>query len=200
MTYQHHSLWTQHSTCLNNGRMSSLSSLFKSLASTLLASLSTRPAAETPGSTPRHAPQGPEHSQTQIHEVDAATALRSARYSPEADGRPDPGEVVWTWIPYEEDASRGKDRPVVVLGRSGAGLHVVQMTSKDHDRDAAQEAESGRHWMDIGSGAWDPKRRPSEVRLDRVLWVPEAQVRREGATLPKSTFDMIVEGVRRFAD
>ncbi|GAB5080487.1 hypothetical protein ARTHROSP310_36360 [Arthrobacter sp. AD-310] len=27
------------------------------------------------------------------------------------DGEPDPGEVVWTWVPYQEDHGRGKDRP-----------------------------------------------------------------------------------------
>ena len=41
-------------------------------------------------------------------------------YAPEHDGHPDPGEVVWTWVPFEEDATRGKDRPVVVLGWAGA--------------------------------------------------------------------------------
>src|SRR4051812_11044880 len=37
-------------------------------------------------------------------------------YSPEADGSPDPGEIVWTWVPYQEDHSQGKDRPVLVIG------------------------------------------------------------------------------------
>ncbi len=32
-------------------------------------------------------------------------------YEPEADGLPDPGEVVWGWVPFEEDPSQGKDRP-----------------------------------------------------------------------------------------
>lgn len=35
-------------------------------------------------------------------------------YSPEMDGDADPGEVVWAWVPYEENDGRGKDRPVVV--------------------------------------------------------------------------------------
>ena len=37
-------------------------------------------------------------------------------YAPEQDGDPDPGEVVWAWIPYEDDPKQGKDRPVIVLG------------------------------------------------------------------------------------
>ncbi|WP_371836547.1 hypothetical protein [Actinomyces denticolens] len=59
---------------------------------------------------------------------------------------------MWTWVPYEEDASQGKDRPVLVLARSGDRLIVAQMTSKDHDRDAAQEASHGRYWFDVGPG------------------------------------------------
>jgi len=26
-------------------------------------------------------------------------------YAPERDGQPDPGEVVWAWVPYEDDPS-----------------------------------------------------------------------------------------------
>ena len=120
-----------------------------------------------------------------------------AEYAPESDGRPDPGEVVWTWVAYEEDASRGKDRPVLVLARDGDALLCLQLTSKDHDRDAAQEASWGRHWTDIGSGDWDRERRPSEVRLDKVLRVREADVRREGAALDRRRFDEVVAEMRR---
>ncbi len=123
-------------------------------------------------------------------------ALASASYSPHADGQADPGEVVWTWIPYEDDPTQGKDRPVVVIGRKENGVYILQMTSKDHDRDAEQEARWGRYWLDIGSGSWDPKGRPSEVRLDRPLWVPTKRVRREGATLPRSTWETIVAALK----
>ena len=120
-------------------------------------------------------------------------------YSPEADGLPDPGEVVWTWVPYEDDPAMGKDRPVVVLARTGDGhLLGLQLTSQDHDLDAAQEAAWGRHWMDVGTGAWDAEGRPSEVRLDRLLRLPEAEVRREGAALDRSAFDAVVGAAREF--
>ena len=120
-------------------------------------------------------------------------------YAPRADGRPDPGEVVWTWVPFEEDPSRGKDRPVLVVGqrgRSGRRLVGLMLTSKDHDRDAAQEARHGRHWMDIGTGGWDREGRPSEVRLDRLLEIDASQVRREGAALDHSVFDRVVAAAR----
>jgi PemK-like, MazF-like toxin of type II toxin-antitoxin system len=120
-------------------------------------------------------------------------------YSPEADGLPDPGEVVWTWVPYEDDPAQGKDRPVVVLSRTSDGhLLGLQLTSQDHDVDAEQEASWGRHWMDVGTGAWDPEGRPSEVRLDRLLRLPEAEVRREGAALDRSTFEDVVVAAREF--
>src|ERR1700744_2453371 len=55
-------------------------------------------------------------------------------YSPQADGAPDPGEVVWTWVPFEENDGRGKDRPVLVVAAESAGPYLaVQLTSKDHD-------------------------------------------------------------------
>ena len=113
-------------------------------------------------------------------------------YSPEADGRPDPGEVVWAWVAYEDDPSQGKDRPVLLVGRDGDVLLGLQLTSKDHDRDAEDEARHGRTWMDVGSGDWDRERRPSEVRLDRLLRLGEAEVRREGAALDAAKFDAVV--------
>ena len=113
-------------------------------------------------------------------------------YAPESDGRPDPGEVVWAWVPYEDDPAQGKDRPVLVIGLDGPALLGLQLTSKDHDRDAAQEASVGRYWMDVGTGAWDSQRRPSEVRLDRLLRLDPVAVRREGAALPRPVFDAVV--------
>lgn len=120
-----------------------------------------------------------------------------ATYAPETDGLPDPGEVVWTWVPYEDDPAQGKDRPVLVLALTDdAQLLGLQLTSKDHDRDADQEASWGRHWMDVGSGDWDRERRPSEVRLDRLLVLPQHEVRREGAALAEGTYRAVVAAAR----
>lgn len=120
-----------------------------------------------------------------------------AEYAPDLDGDPDPGEVVWAWVPYEEDHSRGKDRPVVVIARHGRNYLALALTSKDHDRDAAQELRAGRHWMDIGTGDWDRKRRPSEVRLNRVLQLRPRDVRREGAILDRDVFHDIIKQARK---
>jgi hypothetical protein len=118
-------------------------------------------------------------------------------YAPRADGRPDPGEVVWGWVPFEEDPQRGKDRPVLLIGVEGKQLLGLMLTSKDHDRDAEQQARWGRQWMDVGSGGWDPRRRPSEVRLDRLIRLAPDAVRREGAALDRATFDRVVTAARR---
>ena len=121
-------------------------------------------------------------------------------YEPEQNGDPDPGEVVWAWVPFEDDPDRGKDRPVLVIGRDGSELICLQLTSKDHDRDAQDEARYGRYWMDVGSGDWDRDGRPSEVRLDRLLRMSESEVRREGAALPEATFDEVVTAADRHHD
>ncbi len=113
-------------------------------------------------------------------------------YEARPDDDPDPGEVVWAWVPYEENDGRGKDRPVLVIARHGRDVLGLQATSKDHDRDHEDEARWGRHWFDIGSGGWDSQGRDSEVRLDRVLLVPAGAVRREGAGLDRARFDAVV--------
>ena len=113
-------------------------------------------------------------------------------YNPELDGDADPGEIVWTWVPYEEDHSQGKDRPVLVVGHDGDWLLGLMLTSKDHSQD---RREGGPRWVDIGSGPWDAQGRDSEVRLDRVLRLDPAAVRREGAIMDRATFDRVVGAI-----
>jgi len=116
-------------------------------------------------------------------------------YSASLDGDADPGEVVWTWVPYEDDPTQGKDRPVLVVGRDGKWLLSLMLSSKDHDHDADDEARWGRRWLDIGAGPWDRQRRPSEVRLDRVIRVHPDDVRREGAIMDRPVFDKITRSL-----
>jgi hypothetical protein len=109
----------------------------------------------------------------------------------------DPGEIVWTWVPFEEDHNQGKDRPVLVIGRDGPWLLALQLTSEDHDQDAIGQARAGRHWTDIGSGPWDSLGRDNEVRVDRILRVSQADVRRVGAVLAEGRFNQVAAAVRR---
>ncbi|MEZ0449849.1 type II toxin-antitoxin system PemK/MazF family toxin [Cellulomonas sp. ICMP 17802] len=143
-------------------------------------------------------PAAPERASTPAHETlpDHRGTVR-LEYSPHPDGDADPGEIVWGWVPYEDDPTRGKDRPVLVIGRDGPNVLGVMLTSKDHSRDAALEARRGRVWMDIGAGAWDPQRRPSEVRLDRVLRLPRSAFRREGAVVDRALFDRVAAALRQ---
>ena len=111
-------------------------------------------------------------------------------YAPERDGEPDPGEVVWAWVPYEEDPSQGKDRPVVVVGVAGADLAVVPLSSRDHGRRRDRD-----EWMELGTGAWDREGRVSYVDLDRLLLVDPGDVRREGSILDPVRFERVVDAV-----
>jgi hypothetical protein len=52
--------------------------------------------------------------------------------------------------------------------------------------------------MDVGTGDWDRQRRPSEVRLNRVLDLSAYDVRREGAALPREIFDEVVAAARPY--
>ena len=108
-------------------------------------------------------------------------------YSPSLDGDADPGEIVWTWVPFEEDHSQGKDRPVLLVGRDGEYLLALMMTSKDHNN--REHADS--NYLDIGSGPWDSQGRASEVKLNRVIRVRPDAMRREGAVMPQDTFRLI---------
>lgn len=108
-------------------------------------------------------------------------------YSPSLDGDADPGEIVWTWVPFEEDHSQGKDRPVLLVGRDGEYLLALMMTSKDHNN--REHADS--NYLDIGAGPWDPQGRASEVKLNRVIRVHPDAMRREGAIMPEDTFRLI---------
>jgi hypothetical protein len=114
-------------------------------------------------------------------------------YRPERDGDPDPGEVVWTWVPYEDDPTQGKDRPVLIVGhhdRRGGDRHLVgvALTSKQHDHEPQ---------VSVGTGSWDREGRPSYAKLERLLSVDPHQVRREGAILERRRFDDVIAGLER---
>lgn len=116
-------------------------------------------------------------------------------YHPTRDGDPDPGEIVWTWVPFEENDGRGKDRPVLVVasetaprGRSATVL-AVQLTSKNHGGDA--------DFVAIGSGSWDGEHRPSWVNIDRVMRVHPTGMRREAAALDERNYARVEAALRR---
>ncbi len=110
----------------------------------------------------------------------------SIEYRPRADGSPDPGEVVWAWVPYEEDPRQGKDRPVLLIGRRGSTLVGVALTSKPNRR----------FHVEVGTGPWDREGRVSHAKVDRLIDLDVSQVRREGAVLDRRRFERVVEAVQ----
>lgn len=114
---------------------------------------------------------------------------RTIAYAPDLDGAADPGEIVWAWVPYEENDGRGKDRPLLVVGRGGGVLLGLMLSSQ---AERADEPD----WVGLGSGVWDARGRPSYVRLDRVLEVGEHDIRREGAVLDRERFERVADRLR----
>ena len=110
-------------------------------------------------------------------------------YAPKPDGAPDPGEVVWAWVPYEDDPSQGKDRPVLLIGRSGSSLLGLMLTTRDRNNSRVSDPD----YLDIGTGAWDSKGRPSEVKLDRIIQLDPADIRRQGAVVERSVFERVAK-------
>ncbi|MEK0156862.1 type II toxin-antitoxin system PemK/MazF family toxin [Arthrobacter oryzae] len=120
------------------------------------------------------------------------TGTATIKYAPSPNGKPEPGEVVWTWVPYEEDHSRGKDRPVLLIGSRGRYLLGLMLTSKDHDQDRRDDES----YVEIGTGSWDRQRRPSEAKLDRIVQISPDDIRREGAVLDRQRFDSVSTALR----
>ncbi|RLQ86536.1 type II toxin-antitoxin system PemK/MazF family toxin [Mycetocola zhadangensis] len=123
-------------------------------------------------------------------EVDPAAIGRvRMTYVPSTDGDPDPGEIVWTWVPFEERDGRGKDRPVLIVAEEPGGTRLaVQLTSKPHD--------GSRDYIPVGSGPWDAQGRQSWANIDRVFRVLPAGMRREASAIDKSAFVRVAAALR----
>ncbi|HVH23667.1 MAG TPA: type II toxin-antitoxin system PemK/MazF family toxin [Pseudonocardia sp.] len=144
--------------------------------------------AELLSSSPNRSTRPPQ-PRPHVRSAPTADRARTITYAPDLDGAADPGEIVWAWVPFEEVDGRGKDRPLLVVGRGGSDL-LGLMLSSQHDR--ADDA----NWLSVGSGAWDRRGRESFVRLDRVLEVGEHDIRREGAVLDRDRFERVASALR----
>jgi hypothetical protein len=115
-------------------------------------------------------------------------------YSPQHDGQPDPGEIVWTWVPFEENDGRGKDRPVLIVARERTGtLLAVELTSKRHDAGTGADVAE---WVALGAGPWDREARASWANLERIFCVHPAGMRREASALDHPRFLLVAERLR----
>ncbi|MEO3813998.1 type II toxin-antitoxin system PemK/MazF family toxin [Sphaerisporangium sp. B11E5] len=133
-------------------------------------------------------PRPPHGAVREVYDVNGAVALA---YAPDLDGLADPGEIVWAWVPYEDDPRRGKDRPLLLVGRHGPRLLGVMLSSRDPDDHHRDE------WLEIGPGPWDRQNRPSYARVDRIFELDEDGIRREGAILPPSTFAHVAAALQQ---
>lgn len=127
-----------------------------------------------------------QHGEGQTRDI-TSVELRHLKfeYAPRPDGDPDPGEVVWTWVPYVENDGRGKDRPVLIIGRIDQDTVVgCYLSTKQH-----------RDYLPIGTGAWDPQRRESFLSPERLLRVTHDGMRREGVQIDRARFESAVRGV-----
>lgn len=109
-------------------------------------------------------------------------------YAPKLDGEPDPGEVIWTWVPYVENDGRGKDRPVLIIARLDAQSWAACYLSTKHHRD----------FVSVGTGSWDSQGRESYLSPERVLRVTDAGMRRESIGIDRSRYEAAVAAVLRW--
>lgn len=191
--------------------MSAGSSLLRALLEGLVAALSPKQKpqsrgsrAGSGGSSPHNAPVAKWRDQlsTQHDELspgqtgDGATRdltaaeLRAMRpsFAPSLDGEPDPGEVIWTWVPYAENDGRGKDRPVLIIARlDSGGWAACYLSTKQH-----------RGFVSVGTGPWDAQGRESFLSPERVLRVTGQGMRRESMGMDRSHYDRAVQAVRRW--
>lgn len=140
-----------------------------------------------PAPAPAPAPSQPRRSRDEL----PAGATVQIEYSPRMDGDPDPGDVVWAWVPFEEDPTQGKDRPLVVIGRRGNTLVGVPLTTKQNPNEAQ---------LEVGSGDWDPQGRVGYARIWRMMDIDDQSMRREGAVLDRRRFDQLVKAVDEYYD
>jgi hypothetical protein len=146
--------------------------------------------ARTPGPAPTPVATPVPAGRPVPRQLDKPRRGRHLEYSPTLDGNADPGEIVWTWVPYEDDPSQGKDRPVLVVGRDGREVLGLMLSSQS-------ERDGQRNWLALGPGGWDRESRPSWIRLDRVLEIDEDGIRREGAVLDGARFARVAAVLKK---
>lgn len=149
-----------------------------------LSRLSSRIGLHDHHSTPRN----PRH-QSSCCVIRTQDCARTVFYAPNMDGHVDPGEVVWFWSPECDADNHPKERSIVVVGRHND--HILGLITSPNE---AHREESD--WLDIGTGPWNDQGRQSWVRLDKIISVPESDIRRSGAVIPNRRFERIAQRLR----
>jgi hypothetical protein len=165
--------------------VASFVSVLRSVVASVLRTTHTSPETASPARANEPGRSG--HNATVEIDPDGIGHVRMT-YAPSTDGNPDPGEIVWTWVPYEERDGRGKDRPVLIVAAEPDGaVLAVQLTSRSH--------VDTTNSVPIGTGTWDPKGRPSWVGIERIFRVYPSGMRREAAALDAGRFSTVAKAI-----
>ncbi|WP_405480871.1 type II toxin-antitoxin system PemK/MazF family toxin [Streptomyces sp. NBC_00009] len=97
--------------------------------------------------------------------------------------RPQPGEIWWAQVPYE-DGPGDKDRPCLVLAVRRRRARVAKITSKYHDERAGVIA------LPPGT-VGDAQGRPSFLETDELREVPVGDFRRRAGVLDPAVWDQV---------
>lgn len=144
------------------------------------------PPAGVGGSSPLQARRGAVAGYGPTGRRDITLGSVRVTYKPDyPDGHPDPGEVVWAKVRFQEDVNQSKDRPVLIIGRINGSdkLAAVQLTSNVTGRPDS---------MMIGTGSWDRLGRNSAVKLSQIIVVDPKDYRREGSKFERDKFEAVI--------
>ncbi|MFI7504185.1 type II toxin-antitoxin system PemK/MazF family toxin [Streptomyces sp. NPDC049687] len=98
-------------------------------------------------------------------------------------GRPQPAEIWWASVPFE-DGPGTKDRPCLVLGVRGGRVTVAKITSRYRDAPAGV--------IPLPPGAvGDARGRPSFLETDELRQVPVADFRRRVGVVDPVLWDQV---------
>lgn len=142
------------------------------------------------GTSPGNREELAHRHHTPVQVADTSDHPRAIFYAPDLDGQADPGEIVWFLAPVDATAKRYAERAMLVVGRTRhrgvLGLLISPNPEHAHDD----------NWIEVGAGQWDSLGRPSWIRLDRVIEVPDHALRRAGALFPRPRFERIASALR----
>jgi hypothetical protein len=82
-----------------------------------------------------------------------APTIAYARNAGRGDGA-GPGEIVWSWVLFEEDHRQGRDRPVLVIARDRSWLLALPLTSKHLDILPAVNGQDSTCCATSGGRTW----------------------------------------------
>lgn len=124
-----------------------------------------------------------------IHVERTEARPRSVFFTPDMDGQVDSGEVVWVCTPGETAHCAPQERAILVIARTRT--EVIGLLISPNPQHTTED-----NWLEIGTGEWDEDGRECWIRMDRVIEVPETQIRRQGTLFPPRRFERIANQLR----